>query len=114
VDFFRPVEHNGQGPFEVGLGPNLWPSSPAGLKDMSESYICYLENLGNQVLKAMAIGLGIDDEVFISRVNTAFWNLRILGYEGRKAKSSEYAGIGQHTGTSLFSSTRDNADDSLP
>jgi isopenicillin N synthase-like dioxygenase len=49
-------------------------------------------------MKAIAIGLGVDDDVFLSRVNKAFWNLRILGYEGRSLKSSSNAGIGQHTG----------------
>lgn len=49
-------------------------------------------------MKAIAMGLGVDDEIFLSRINKAFWNLRILGYEGRKSKSKENAGIGQHTG----------------
>ncbi|KAI1394638.1 oxoglutarate 3-dioxygenase [Hypoxylon fuscum] len=96
VDFYRPVEATGP-PYITGMGPNKWPSTPPNLKELSETYVEKVTSLGNSVMKAIAMGLGVDDEIFLSRINKAFWNLRILGYEGRKSKSKENAGIGQHT-----------------
>lgn len=80
------------------MGPNKWPSTPANLKGLSETYIEKVTTLGNSVMKAFAMGLGVDAEIFLSRIDKAFWNLRILGYEGRKSKSQDNAGIGEHTG----------------
>ena len=83
------------------MGPNKWPSTPADFKDLSETYVEKVTSLGNSVMKALAMGLGVDQEIFLSRVDEAFWNLRILGYEGRKSASKENAGIGEHTGMAL-------------
>lgn len=97
---YRPVEATGP-PYITGMGPNQWPSTPANFKELSETYVEKVTSLGNSVMKAFAMGLGVDEDIFLSRVNEAFWNLRILGYEGRKAKSQDNAGIGEHTGMAL-------------
>lgn len=80
------------------MGPNKWPSTPANFKGLSEKYVEKVTSLGDSVMKALALGLGVDEEIFLSRVDKAFWNLRILGYEGRKSVKKENAGIGEHTG----------------
>jgi hypothetical protein len=80
------------------MGPNKWPSVPADFRTVSESYIEQVESLGNSVMKAIAMGLDVDEELFLKRIDKAFWNLRILGYEGRKSKNEGKAGIGEHTG----------------
>lgn len=49
-------------------------------------------------MKAIAIGLGVDESIFLSRVDKSFWNLRIAGYEGRKPTNDTLVGIGEHTG----------------
>lgn len=87
------------------MGPNLWPSVPADFRTTAESYIEHLEKLGTSVMKAIAIGLSVDESIFLDRIDKAFWNLRILGYEGRKSRSENVAGIGEHTGKSLLYST---------
>lgn len=79
------------------MGPNQWPSTPPEFRSVAETYIEHVENLGNQVMKAIAIGLDVDESIFLNRINKAFWNLRILGYEGRKSRSELAAGIGEHT-----------------
>lgn len=105
VDFFRPVESTEQ-PYSTGKGPNLWPLNHPQLKSVAEDYIEHLEALGQQVMSAIATGLGVDQSILLSRTNKAFWNLRILGYEGRKVKRESFAGIGEHTGTLSLTPTR--------
>lgn len=97
VDFFRPVPVQ-DAPYTTGMGPNLWPSIPTDFRSTAESYIDHLEKLGTSVMKAIAIGLSVDESIFLNRIDKAFWNLRILGYEGRKARMENAAGIGEHTG----------------
>lgn len=84
------------------MGRNQWPSTPPDFRETAEEYIERLETLGIQVMKAIAIGLNVDESIFLNRINKAFWNLRILGYEGRKERSKQQAGIGEHTGKILF------------
>ena len=52
-------------------------------------------------MQAMALAMEVDESIFLDRIDKAFWNLRILGYEGRKSKTPAPAGIGEHTGTDL-------------
>ncbi|KAF2653197.1 oxoglutarate 3-dioxygenase [Lophiostoma macrostomum CBS 122681] len=96
VDFYRPVDKHDKS-HTTGLGENKWPMTPANLRAVSETYIEQLEHLGREVMRAMALALGIDVSLFLDRVDKAFWNLRILGYEGRKSRSPAPAGIGEHT-----------------
>lgn len=96
VDFYRPVDSAGP-PYVTGEGPNAWPSIPIGFQELATAYTEKVTDLGTSVMRAIALALEVDDNIFLSRVDKAFWNLRILGYEGRKSKSSANAGIGQHT-----------------
>ncbi|KAK6071576.1 2OG-Fe(II)oxygenase superfamily protein [Seiridium cupressi] len=101
VDMYRPVDL-GEPPYTTGQGPNQWPKSPTSFRPTAEDYIDRVTNLGIQVMKALAMGLDVDEEIFLSRVNEPFWNLRILGYEGRQNKKESNAGIGQHTGKTCY------------
>jgi isopenicillin N synthase-like dioxygenase len=80
------------------MGPNKWPTQPTTFRNTAEEYIQHLEKLGVQVMQAIAMGLEVDERIFLDRIDKAFWNLRILGYEGRKVKQETPAGIGEHTG----------------
>ena len=80
---------------------NQWPSKPDGFKSTSDEYVDRLESLGKSVMQAMALAMEVDESIFLDRIDKAFWNLRILGYEGRKSKTPAPAGIGEHTGTDL-------------
>ncbi|CZR66951.1 uncharacterized protein PAC_16850 [Phialocephala subalpina] len=94
VDFFRPVETAGP-PYEIGQGENLWPSTPSDLRTVSEKYIDALFTLATKVVQALALGLGVDESIFLTRIGEAFWNLRILGYYPKP--EGKQAGIGDHT-----------------
>ena len=56
-------------------------------------------SLAVEVMKAIALALGVDQEVFVGRVDQSFWNLGIIGYDAtdEKADSSKMSGIGEHT-----------------
>jgi isopenicillin N synthase-like dioxygenase len=95
VDIFRPVENSGP-PFEIGLGDNKWPATPDDFRPTAEKYIEAVVSLATQVVQALAMGLGVEDTIFTSRIGKAFWNLRILGYYPNP--EGGVAGIGEHTG----------------
>ena len=80
------------------MGENQWPLAPSALRPDAEAYIDKLLSLGKSVMRAMTIGLEVDEDIFLSRIDKSFWNLRILGYEGRAEKKTMRAGIGTHTG----------------
>lgn len=50
--------------------------------------------------RAIALALGVDEDIFVSRVDKSFWNLRVLGYEAvdENTAKERVSGIGQHTG----------------
>lgn len=68
---------------------------------MAEEYIDKVVTVGTEVVRAMAMGLGVDEKIFTSRIDRTFWNLRLLAYEGKEPNSDKekIAGIGEHTGT---------------
>ncbi|KAK9780679.1 putative Oxoglutarate 3-dioxygenase [Seiridium cardinale] len=66
VDMYRPVDL-GEPPYTTGQGPNQWPQSPTSFRPTAEDYIERVTNLGIQVMKALAMGLDVDEEIFLSR-----------------------------------------------
>jgi isopenicillin N synthase-like dioxygenase len=97
---FRPVDNLGGPPYEVGLGENQWPQTPETFRKVSKDYIDAVVSLATEVVRAIAIGLQVDEKVLLSRVDKSFWNLRIIGYEATKeyTDTSKVSGIGEHTG----------------
>jgi isopenicillin N synthase-like dioxygenase len=95
----RLVDCNIGPPFEVGYGPNKWPSTPKDFQETSEAYIESVTSLGTNVMKAIALGLDIDEALFTSRIDKCCWNLRIIGYATNTThRSSKESRIGEHTG----------------
>jgi len=103
LDIFRPVEGHSP-PYTVGMGENHWPTKPPTFRSTSETYIAAMLLLANEVLRAIAMGLGIDEEIFLSRTNEAFWNLRVIAYE-----SADGSGMGQHTDFGILTFLMSNA-----
>lgn len=79
----------------------MWPETPKDFRAVSETYINSVLSLATEVMKAISIGLEVDEMEFLNRIDKSFWNLRILGYEATSPKSvtSAVSGIGDHTGT---------------
>jgi len=63
-----------------------------------ETYVERMENLGRAVIEALALALGVDAKLFVSRVDEAFWQLRMIYYDRQTSPVSAKAGIGEHTG----------------
>ena len=58
-----------------------------------------METLGKSVIEALALALGIDTRLLVSRIDKAFWQLRMICYPGldEAGRGSVKAGIGEHT-----------------
>jgi isopenicillin N synthase-like dioxygenase len=73
---------------------------------VAERHIEAMVSLGTSVSAAIALALDVPEEIFTSRIDKAFWNLRILAYEGTDTNSSsgeaKTAGMYEHTGTKSF------------
>jgi len=94
LDIFRPVEDHSP-PYTTGMGENQWPTKPPSFRSISEAYVSVMLPLATQVLQAIAMALGVDERIFTSRVNEAFWNLRVVAYDNFLPESQ--AGMGEHT-----------------
>ncbi len=112
VDLYRELDHDGDGepPYGILKGRNLWPKTPPQLRDKYEAYIDDLLDLGTAVVKAMGHALDPDDEdVFVRATRHSFWVMRLIGYPplppppssspSSPAADEESAGIscGEHT-----------------
>lgn len=85
------------------MGDNQWPAKPHNFRSISETYISAMLPLATQVLRAIAMGLGVKEEIFTSRTTEAFWNLRVVAYEVLTAGS--LPGMGEHSGTCILSNS---------
>jgi isopenicillin N synthase-like dioxygenase len=54
--------------------------NPKGFRETSEKYIESVTSLGTNVIKAIELGLDVDQALFTSLIDKCFWNLRIIGY----------------------------------
>ncbi|KAK5703439.1 hypothetical protein LTR17_022123 [Elasticomyces elasticus] len=79
LDFYRPVEDCHE-PFGIGQGINQWPTKPDDFRLVVEAYTDQMEDLGKAVIGALALALGVDTNLFLSRVDKPFWQLRMVCY----------------------------------
>jgi len=100
LDMFRPVDNSKGPPYEIGFGENQWPKTPQEFRDISEKYINAVFSLASEIVRAIAMALEVDEQVFVGRIDKSFWNLRIIGYEAtdENEDTSKVSGIGEHTG----------------
>ncbi|KAK1085773.1 hypothetical protein LTR48_004230 [Friedmanniomyces endolithicus] len=56
-----------------------------------------MQGLGRAVIEALALALGVDAKLSVSRVDKAFWQLRMIYYDGHDSRFPAKAGIGEHT-----------------
>ncbi len=97
LDSYRPVEAT-DSPCGIGQGVNQWPAKPDTFRSAVESYVDRMERLGRAVIEALALALGVDAGLFVSRVDKSFWQLRMICYGRQTSPVSAKAGIGEHTG----------------
>ena len=60
--------------------PNIWPTEIPGFREATWGLYQALEALGNRVLRAVALGLGLDEQYFADKVDHANSILRPIHY----------------------------------
>lgn len=100
VDFDREEEAVEIGPDTPAwmrtLGPNQWPSAMPGLKDVVTRYQAEMTRISIDVLKAIALALGQDEDFFDPLyAEGPRQHLKILRYPGRDGAGSDQ-GVGAH------------------
>ncbi|KAH0418320.1 oxoglutarate 3-dioxygenase, partial [Aureobasidium melanogenum] len=97
VDFLRELETEGP-PYTKGLGRNQWPKTPSSLRPIAEQYTTRLVALGVAIMEAFALALDVPEEIFSSRVDESFWQLRLAAYPGvSEATDQSKSGLYQHS-----------------
>ncbi|KAI5246906.1 oxoglutarate 3-dioxygenase [Aureobasidium subglaciale] len=97
LDFLRELKTEGP-PYTKGLGRNQWPGSPSTLRSVAEDYTARLVDLGIAIMKAFAMALDVPEEVFVSRIDQSFWQLRMAAYPGvPKDLDTSNSGLYQHS-----------------
>lgn len=98
LDLYRPVPDRDP-PFELTMGRNKWP--PGEFRKVYEGYISKLLQLGEAVMRAMALGLGEDESYFQEFVDQSFWVMRAIGYPPLETGDDGGISCGEHTGMTL-------------
>ena len=87
-------------------GPNIWPAAVPALRDAVLGWMAAMETLGQRVLSAMAVGLGLDADWFRTHLTadpTALF--RIFNYPPHPpelALRSDRWGVAEHTDYGLL------------
>jgi isopenicillin N synthase-like dioxygenase len=79
------------------LGPNVWPRETPGLREAVTAYHGAALSLGRQLMRAMALALGLDELYFDPFITKPVSQLRLLHYPGGAAGDGGGLGIGAHT-----------------
>ncbi|KAH6912844.1 hypothetical protein BKA70DRAFT_777135 [Coprinopsis sp. MPI-PUGE-AT-0042] len=81
IDFYKPIENPDKN--KPLWGENQWPSTVAGFQEKYEVWVEKMKKLGMIVMRAMAIGLGMnkaEQDELLSRIDDSFWVMRVIGY----------------------------------
>ena len=60
--------------------PNIWPQQPRDFRDVMNSYYDAMSELAQQVLRAMAMALGVDTSFFADKFDRAASVARVIRY----------------------------------
>jgi isopenicillin N synthase-like dioxygenase len=70
---------------ELFFSPNIWPRSPAGFRAAFEAYYAAMENLADQLIRLMALALGLEEDWFESKIREHVSNLTVNHYPALSA-----------------------------
>lgn len=82
------------------LGPNTWPDLP-GFADAVTDYYRAVLDVGNRLLRAFAVALGEDPDVFSRHARKTPSQLRLVHYP-HNPDAEDHLGIGAHTDYECF------------
>lgn len=80
-------------PYERLRGPNLWPSQPTQLRELTEQWMLELSQVARTLLRAWAESLGAAPDFFDEHFGDPFALLKIVRYPGT---SEATQGVGAH------------------
>lgn len=84
-------------------GPNLWPEHPVELRRLVTEWMGAMDELGQRLLSAMAVGLGLAADHFRDGLTAAPTELfRIFRYPAHPAGDTATWGVGEHTDYGLL------------
>lgn len=80
--------------------PNVWPDAPTGMQQIWEDYIAEIVELGQLMLRIMAVAFDLDPEFFSSKADQSPDTLRALDYRSEAGSPPPEPGqlrLGAHT-----------------
>jgi isopenicillin N synthase-like dioxygenase len=84
-------------------GPNLWPARPPELAAAVTEWMTAMEQLGQQLLALMAVGLGRRADFFVGGLTASPTSLfRIFRYPPHPESDTSTWGVGEHTDYGLL------------
>ncbi|CAG8535823.1 1849_t:CDS:2 [Ambispora leptoticha] len=102
LDFYKPIPRTH--PLVINnqplRGENQWPTCPAEFRPFFERYIEYMLDLGQKVMSAIAMGLGLEENFFVPFLDESFWVMRVIGYpplQSSTGKDGIGVSCGEHT-----------------
>lgn len=91
------------------LGPNVWPDEVAAHKAAVDRYYTEVIDLGKDLLRGFAMGLGLPEDIFVKHVTKPTSQLRLIHYwetdtvtTAEEQAKQKRMGIGAHTDYELF------------
>ncbi|KAI9105321.1 hypothetical protein DFS34DRAFT_3974 [Phlyctochytrium arcticum] len=102
VDLYAPASSGGPllaaQPTKTMQGSNPIPRRPARFQSVVDSYVEKMKKVGEATMRAMAMGLGLDEHFFEPFMKDGFWVMRLIGYPPLN-RDVEGVGVscGEHT-----------------
>ncbi|KAG9306543.1 hypothetical protein G9A89_004740 [Geosiphon pyriformis] len=102
LDFYKPIPRTH--PLVLNnqplRGQNQWPTTPSEFRPFFEEYIELMKDLGQKVMSAIALGLGLEENFFVPFLDDSFWVMRVIGYPPlQSSNDNDRVGVscGEHT-----------------
>ncbi|HCQ32014.1 MAG TPA: hypothetical protein DIV54_00850 [Verrucomicrobiales bacterium] len=83
--------------YQALQGPNQWPSHCRGFREAIESYITQLCSVGKNIIRSLALCLGLEENTFARHFTPSHCMLRLIAYPPVEPDSRIDQGIGDHT-----------------
>lgn len=87
----------------TNYGKNQWPDHqlPALRPMLEDEYIPQMTNVGNRLLSAAALGLGLGEDFFRPYFTDAYWSMRLVHYPAANTHNYDF-GVGEHSDYGVF------------
>ena len=79
IDVYAPVDSNHtikKRGIKCLSGETVWPVVPLGFKETFEEYVKDMKKIGLATMRAIAMGLGLDEHHFDKDMQDGFWVMR--------------------------------------